>query len=279
MCGIAGLVKSKHSPVEPNLLWRMIATLDHRGPDDSGVFVDSNVGLAHARLSIIDLAGGHQPMSIEDGALSITFNGEIFNYIELREELEKRGHRFTTRSDTEVILRMYLEKGEDCARYFNGQWDLERARRQRGPETVEPRGEAAQDRIPRRGAAEGGQVQVQPAHVPHFRHRPIDHRGAPGPGNADGQPRRVGVSAPAQLVPPPVPTPLEGAPEHAVGQPIDRILTPEMEPRQCRGHVHRARGHEARLHRRRPSVPEASRQRYATRRAGGPGSAVGDAPQ
>jgi len=122
MCGIAGLVKSKHSPVEPNLLWRMIATLDHRGPDDSGVFVDSNVGLAHSRLSIIDLAGGHQPMSIENGALWITFNGEIFNYIELREELEKKGHRFTTRSDTEVILRMYLEKGEECTRYFNGQW-------------------------------------------------------------------------------------------------------------------------------------------------------------
>lgn len=100
----------------------MIATLDHRGPDDRGVFVDSNVGLAHARLSIIDLTGGHQPMSIENGALSITFNGEIFNYIELREELEKKGHRFTTRSDTEVILRMYLEKGEECTRDFNGQW-------------------------------------------------------------------------------------------------------------------------------------------------------------
>ena len=122
MCGIAGIVKSKHSPVDPNLLWRMIATLDHRGPDDRGVFVDSNVGLAHARLSIIDVAGGHQPMSIENGALSITFNGEIFNYIELREELEKKGHRFTTRSDTEVILRMYLEKGEECTRDFNGQW-------------------------------------------------------------------------------------------------------------------------------------------------------------
>ncbi len=122
MCGIAGLVKSTNAPVEPNLLWRMIATLDHRGPDDSGVFVDSNVGLAHARLSIIDLAGGHQPMSIENGALWMTFNGEIFNYIELREELEKKGHRFTTRSDTEVILRMYLEKGEECVQDFNGQW-------------------------------------------------------------------------------------------------------------------------------------------------------------
>ncbi len=122
MCGIAGFVKLKQTAVEANLLRRMIGALAHRGPDDSGLFVGSNVGLAHARLSIIDLAGGHQPMSIENGSLWITFNGEIFNYIELREELEKQGHRFTTRSDTEVILRMYLEKGEECVHYFNGQW-------------------------------------------------------------------------------------------------------------------------------------------------------------
>jgi asparagine synthase (glutamine-hydrolysing) len=100
----------------------MIGTMAHRGPDDSGMFVDSNVGLAHARLSIIDLAGGHQPMSIEDGSFWITFNGEIFNYVELRSQLEREGHRFITRSDTEVILRLYLEKGEDCVHYFNGQW-------------------------------------------------------------------------------------------------------------------------------------------------------------
>ena len=122
MCGIAGLVRLKQTAVEANLLRRMIGALAHRGPDDSGVFVDSNVGLAHARLNIIDLAGGHQPMSIENGSVWITFNGEIFNYIELREELEKQGHRFTTRSDTEVILRLYLEKGEECVHYFNGQW-------------------------------------------------------------------------------------------------------------------------------------------------------------
>jgi len=122
MCGIAGIVNSKQAPVEPELLWRMISMLNHRGPDDRGVFAERNVGLAHARLSIIDLAGGHQPMSIENGSLWITFNGEIFNYIELREELERKGHRFTTKSDTEVILRMYLEKGEECTRYFNGQW-------------------------------------------------------------------------------------------------------------------------------------------------------------
>lgn len=122
MCGIAGLVKWKQAAVETNLLRRMIGALAHRGPDDSGFFVDSNVGLAHARLSIIDLVSGHQPMSIENGSVCITFNGEIFNYIELRDELEKRGHRFITRSDTEVILRWYLEKGEECVHYFNGQW-------------------------------------------------------------------------------------------------------------------------------------------------------------
>ncbi len=122
MCGIAGLVKLKQPAVEASLLRRMIDALAHRGPDDSGIFVDANVGLAHARLSIIDLTGGHQPMSVENGSLWITFNGEIFNYIELREELEKQGHRFKTRSDTEVILRMYLEKGEECVHSFNGQW-------------------------------------------------------------------------------------------------------------------------------------------------------------
>jgi len=122
MCGIAGLVKLKQTAADTNVLWQMIGALAHRGPDDSGVFVDSNVGLAHARLSIIDLTGGHQPMSIEHGSLWITFNGEIFNYVELRDELQRKGHRFTTRSDTEVILRMYMEKGEECVDDFNGQW-------------------------------------------------------------------------------------------------------------------------------------------------------------
>ncbi len=121
MCGIAGVLK-RDTAADRGVLQRMIATLAHRGPDDSGVFAEANVGLAHARLSIIDLAGGHQPMSVENGSIWITFNGEIFNYIELREELEKQGHRFTTRSDTEVILRLYLEKGEDCVHGMNGQW-------------------------------------------------------------------------------------------------------------------------------------------------------------
>lgn len=122
MCGIAGIVNSEQSPVEVGHLRAMIGTLAHRGPDDTGIFVNSNAGLAHARLSILDLSGGHQPMSVEHGSLWITFNGEIFNYVELREELQKRGHQFATRSDTEVVLRMYLEKGEECVHSFNGQW-------------------------------------------------------------------------------------------------------------------------------------------------------------
>jgi asparagine synthase (glutamine-hydrolysing) len=100
----------------------MVSAIRHRGPDDSGVYVDRQTGLGHARLSIIDLAGGIQPMSTIDQKLWITFNGEIFNYIELREELIQKGHRFATRSDTEVILHLYREMGERCVEKLNGQW-------------------------------------------------------------------------------------------------------------------------------------------------------------
>jgi len=122
MCGISGLLKLDGGRADPNLLGRMIATLQHRGPDASGVHASGIVGLAHARLSIIDLHSGAQPMSSADGRLWITFNGEIFNYIELREELISKGHSFVTRSDTEVILNAYREYGEDCVNHFNGQW-------------------------------------------------------------------------------------------------------------------------------------------------------------
>ena len=122
MCGIAGYANWSGEPVDRNVLQRMIGAIAHRGPDDEGMFIADAVGLAHARLSIIDVAGGHQPMSNEDGTLWITFNGEIFNYIELREELESRGHRFATKSDTEVILHAYEEKGERCVDGLNGQW-------------------------------------------------------------------------------------------------------------------------------------------------------------
>jgi asparagine synthase (glutamine-hydrolysing) len=122
MCGIAGIVKTEGGQADPSCLQAMISMLAHRGPDGQGVRCAGPVGLAHARLSIIDLSGGAQPMSIEDGALSITFNGEIFNYLELRQELIKKGHKFASRSDTEVILHLYQEEGETCVQRLNGQW-------------------------------------------------------------------------------------------------------------------------------------------------------------
>ncbi len=122
MCGIAGVLNEDGARADPALLRRMIGRIAHRGPDDNGVFTDGPAGLAHARLSIIDLAGGHQPMPNRDKSLWVTFNGEIFNYLELREELSREGYPFATHSDTEVILALYEREGEDCVRRFNGQW-------------------------------------------------------------------------------------------------------------------------------------------------------------
>lgn len=122
MCGIAGLLRLDGAAADRVQPLRMISTILHRGPDGSGLHIDGPVGLAHARLSIIDIQGGAQPMSTADGRLWITFNGEIFNYIELREELSAKGHQFVTRSDTEVILNAYREFGADCVHHFNGQW-------------------------------------------------------------------------------------------------------------------------------------------------------------
>jgi asparagine synthase (glutamine-hydrolysing) len=122
MCGIAGILRFNGAPVDRHVPRRMISTLAHRGPDGSGLHLAGPLALAHSRLSIIDLQGGGQPMSTLDGRLWITFNGEIFNYLELREELLAKGHRFATRSDTEVLLNAYREYGEDCVHHFNGQW-------------------------------------------------------------------------------------------------------------------------------------------------------------
>src|SRR5260370_18211088 len=122
MCGIAGIFNLNQKRVEPALLVRMIERIRHRGPDDWGIFTDKQVGLAHARLSIIDLASGQQPMHNEDKSLSIVFNGEIFNYIELRQDLLRRGHKLRTQSDTEVILHLYEDEGAECVRHLNGQW-------------------------------------------------------------------------------------------------------------------------------------------------------------
>jgi asparagine synthase (glutamine-hydrolysing) len=123
MCGIAGIVSIHNdSDISMGLLEDMIAAVRHRGPDGFGFYRDEKIGLAHARLSIIDIEGGSQPMHNENRNLWIIFNGEIFNYIELRKDLEKRGHRFYTMSDTEVIIHLYEDHGPDCLKFLNGQF-------------------------------------------------------------------------------------------------------------------------------------------------------------
>lgn len=133
MCGIAGCmaVRSGVPPPDLEAVTAMAAALRHRGPDELGAYRDARVALAHARLSIIDLATGQQPLSNEDGTLWIVFNGEIFNYLELRDELAALGHRFRTRSDTEVIVHAWEAWGEEAFARFDGQfavalWDATR---------------------------------------------------------------------------------------------------------------------------------------------------------
>src|SRR5712692_10795100 len=120
MCGLAGWVTS--NLLDEAALRRMTDVLIHRGPDAEGFYIspDKKVGLGHRRLSIIDLATGDQPLSNEDGTIWVTFNGEIYNFQALRADLEGRGHRFATNSDTEVIVHGYEQYGEDCVRHFNG---------------------------------------------------------------------------------------------------------------------------------------------------------------
>lgn len=121
MCGIAGILSLEREPIDKALLKDMADVLSHRGPDDSGIFIDRRIGLAHKRLSIIDLSkAGHQPMHNEDGSLWIIYNGEVYNFKELRKQLEEQGHRFYSNTDTEVILHAYEEHGEKCLSMFNG---------------------------------------------------------------------------------------------------------------------------------------------------------------
>ena len=125
MCGIAGIYHVKDDrPVDVSALKMMIDSLRHRGPDEGGSHVKGNIGLAHARLSIIDLAGGTQPIYNEDKTICVILNGEIFNYIELQEKLELKGHVFSTRSDTEVIVHLYEEYGNGFIRYMIGQFAI-----------------------------------------------------------------------------------------------------------------------------------------------------------
>jgi asparagine synthase (glutamine-hydrolysing) len=120
MCGIAGYVKVEPTPEPASTLERMADSIRHRGPDDSGFYHDDWAHLGFRRLSIIDLAGGHQPMSNEDGNLWLIYNGEIFNHASLRPELEAQGHRYANRSDSETIIHSYEQYGPDCVSRFRG---------------------------------------------------------------------------------------------------------------------------------------------------------------
>ncbi len=125
MCGIAGIFYEDSShEVELPILEKMVRKLYHRGPDEQGLHIDGTIGIGMRRLSIIDLAGGSQPIHNEDKTIWVVFNGEIFNYPELRNELEKKGHRFYTRSDTEVLVHCYEQYGENFFSHLNGQFGI-----------------------------------------------------------------------------------------------------------------------------------------------------------
>lgn len=123
MCGICGIIKFDGNHIQEDSILRMMQIQKHRGPDDEGVFIEDNVGLGFVRLSILDLTpAGHQPMFSPDKRYVTVFNGEIFNYIELRSELRKYGYEFYTGTDTEVLLAAYRHWGHDCLHHFNGMW-------------------------------------------------------------------------------------------------------------------------------------------------------------
>ncbi len=134
MCGIAGIVGS--TPLDADAgarAERMRDVLAHRGPDAFGLHLDDHAALAHRRLSIVDLAGGHQPLANEDGSVWVTYNGEIYNHAAIRRDLESHGHRYRTRSDTETIVHAYEQWGDDCVERFRGMfafgiWDAPKRR-------------------------------------------------------------------------------------------------------------------------------------------------------
>src|SRR5438552_2239000 len=125
MCGICGQFNfARNDPVEPETIRQMTESIRHRGPDDEGYFFAGPLGLGFRRLSIIDLAGGHQPMSDVEETVWVIFNGEIYNFKELRADLEQHGHHFRTRSDTEVIIHGYEEWGAEVLNHLNGMFGL-----------------------------------------------------------------------------------------------------------------------------------------------------------
>src|SRR5260221_1341986 len=121
MCGIAGILEfGRDARANAAALREMCSVISHRGPDDDGFYTDGAVGIGMRRLSIVDVAGGHQPLSNEDGTLWVVFNGEIYNYRELQATLEKQGHRFRTSSDTETIVHLYEQHGPRCVNLLRG---------------------------------------------------------------------------------------------------------------------------------------------------------------
>jgi asparagine synthase (glutamine-hydrolysing) len=124
VCGIAGLIGRSGEQIDAALVHRMCQTIVHRGPDDEGMYVRGPVGLGMRRLSIIDLSGGHQPIHNEDQSIWVVYNGEIYNFPELRRELESRGHKFYTHSDTEMIVHLYEEMGADCVKKLRGMFAI-----------------------------------------------------------------------------------------------------------------------------------------------------------
>src|SRR5215470_542925 len=124
MCGIAGLVGTDHDVVKAEDVRRMTDTIVHRGPDEEGIYAHGQVGLGMRRLSIIDLTGGSQPIYNEDRTVVVVFNGEIYNFQQLRQELEDRGHTFYTLSDTEVIVHLYEEMGPNCISKLRGMFAI-----------------------------------------------------------------------------------------------------------------------------------------------------------
>src|SRR5579862_1620204 len=120
MCGIAGIMQFGEARVEPRILREMCAAIVHRGPDDEGIYSDGPVGIGMRRLSIVDLATGHQPLSNEAGTVWIVFNGEIYNHSILRKKLQALGHQYRTQSDTETIVHLYEEYGAECVQHLHG---------------------------------------------------------------------------------------------------------------------------------------------------------------
>src|SRR6266516_179528 len=135
MCGMCGIAipKQLNRPVDGIALTRMRDVIAHRGPDDAGTYVNGNIGLGHRRLSIVDVSGGHQPMTNEDGTIHIVFNGEIYNHLTLRPKLQASGHHYATNSDTESIVHLYEERGPDAVHALSGMfafaiWDAVQGR-------------------------------------------------------------------------------------------------------------------------------------------------------